>query len=577
MRRFILIDPCLTDPGSHPFQYAIDVLTAAERAGFACEAVVNRGVLDHVAEWPRRFRLAPLLEASGHSKYTAFGELDRLGPHGAPRLRLAVPWAGRHAARRREERIVRFAATIEPVVRGIGADDVVLIATASELEVAGLARAIRATGGSAGAGWHALFHYPLYRGLGPDFPRQERRLDRLRRLLAAAVADAAPARIHVHVTTAELAAQYARLGVGPVGVLPYPVRPVGRETLPVANRPLRIAVLGDARPEKGSQHLAALVERVGDDPELRGRLAFAIQANTGCPATSRKAEDRAVLRSLARLATLARDPGDHARCAVELLPGPLMGAEYEAQLARADATILPYDQRRYRYRCSGVLLESLASGIVPIVTGGGSMARILAGPIRDHVAALLARSRMIATVQYEAIRTAVARPWETTIDPPAAATAVVVSLRWRDEGAAAILAVPATVEVVGETVSRAATMVAADADGRGKIVLPLVRRAGRPGPLRLRIAPADHPAPLDLAAAVLTTIDAGTPAPVGQAGIVAPPDADVAASLVAAVREFVRHADHYVRTAREQAAGFADGHSGRRVVETLLATTVPRE
>jgi len=144
MRRFILIDPCLTDAGSHPFQYAIDVLTAAENAGFACEAVGHRDFDPQLARWPARFPLANVLDFSGYSKYTAFGELDRLAPDGFPRLRLAAPWAARHADRRRQERIAAFAGTIGPIVRGVAAGDVVLLATASELEFAGLSRAVHA-------------------------------------------------------------------------------------------------------------------------------------------------------------------------------------------------------------------------------------------------------------------------------------------------------------------------------------------------------------------------------------------------------------------------------------------------
>ncbi len=549
------------------------MLTAAERGGFACEAVVNRGFAARPGDWPERFRVEAVLDVPGHSKYTAFGELDRLAPDGSPRLRPALPWAAGHAVRRRRERIAAFAHALAPVVRRATAGDIVLLATASELDVAGLAAAIDAGRAAAGVGWHALFHYPLYRGLLPDFPRQERRLDRLRQLLAEALARTAPARIHIHVTTAELQAHYTRLGVAPIHVLPYPVRAAARDGRAVSDRPLRIVTLGDARPEKGSHHLASLVERTNVDAALAGKVTFAIQANCGCPPNSWKAADRAVRTALGRLATLAQGPSPPAAAvsSVELLPGPIMGTAYEAALAAADATILPYDQRRYHARCSGVLLESLSSGVVPIVTGGGSMGRLLADPIRAHVASLLGQAAILSQERHGPLRAGRAQPWETQFHRPSGATAVVVALQWRVAGHEALLAVPARVELAGSGPNRSAALVAADPQGRESSALLPLPRLPAAGPLRLRVSPVDHPTPLELAQVTVTTIDAGPQPPVGAVGIVIPPSDDLVAGLVAALHELVRHADHYRSSAARLAPMVAERHRGDRVVAALAA------
>jgi len=372
------------------------------------------------------------------------------------------------------------------------------------------------------------------------------------------------------VTTPELAAQYTRLGVAGVQVLPYPVRAVARVG---GGQPLRVAVLGDARPEKGSHLLAALVERVSEEPELCGSLVFTIQSNTARPPRSRSSADQAVIRSLRRLAELASASAEsgHGDCRVELLPGPLAGGVYESQLARADATILPYDQDRYRYRCSGVFLESLASGVVPIVPGGGSLGRMLDPPIRRHIEALLARSRTIAAGSHGPFRTSTSRPWETMIEVPANATAVVASLRWSAPDAPALCGTPVTIELEGIGTDRASALVATDADGRGpKAVLPCRGFTGR-GPVLVRVTPAHRAARGAIAELVVRVIDSGEPPPVGAVGIVIPPHPDPIESLLQALRELVRHTDHYRRTAREQAAEVATRFSGERVVEALLA------
>jgi hypothetical protein len=577
MRRFILIDPCLGDLGSHPYHYCRAVLDAADRGGFVCEAVVPRGLRVGAGAWPERIGLHPILDVPGYSKYTAFGELDTLGADGRPRFRIVPPWAAGHADRRRRAHVEAVARALEPVVARAAPGDVVLLATASELDVVGLARAIRGAGGAPGVGWHALFHFPLYRGLWPDFPRQEPRVDRVRRLLAEALATAAPVPIHFHVTTEELAAQYARLGEAPVGVLPYPVRAVDRRPSLDAGRPLRVAALGDARPEKGSQHLAAVVERVASDPVLAGRVGFAIQTNRGFSLRRPTPGDLAVKHALERLASLERS-GSGSNPGVDLLPGPLVGEAYESQVAAADALLLAYDPERYRTRCSSVLLETLASGAVPIVIGGGSMARMLAGPVRRHVESLLERSRRLRTTRHGPARAVHSHAWEMPIDAPPGTTAVVVSLRWQATGPAAILAVPAAVELVVDGTVTAAALVAADETGAAvAAVLPLDPASIRRGPPRLRVGPVEPRHALECAEVSVAAIDSGDRPPVGAVGIVVPPGADLVDGILHSLRELVLHAGHYAATAREHATEARRRFCGERVVEALLATDVGRE
>ena len=567
MRRLILIDPCLADIGSHPYQCCVDLFAAAERAGLSCEAVSHRGFRPNASQWPRHRRLEPLLDSIGHSKYTAFGELDRLDGHGRPRLRIASPWAGRHAERRRAERIEAFARAILPIVRGVSPGDIVLLATASELDVAGLARAVREAGGPTGASWHAQFHYPLYRGFLEDFPRQERRLDRVRRLLTQAIREAAPHRLHLHVTTDELAAQYRRLGVSEVTVLPYPVRAVARGARTAGVT--RIAALGDARPEKNSHLLADIVERAAADPRLAGRVTFAVQSNFGFPERSTAARDRAVRRSIERLRA-RRDAG------VELLGGPLVAEPYVAELARADAMLLAYDQDRYRCRCSGVTLEAVASGIVPIVTGGGSMARLLADPIRRHAEAVVERGRADADAStpfsMDGRTVRAGRPWPIPIEPPAGDASVVARLTWRAVGDDAYHVPAAVVSLAVDGLPRRSTVLQADPGGRDVAAVFACPRGARARPAHLVIAPAGSAAAVDLASVSVTVVEAGQPTPRSAAGIVVAPGGDLVEDVVESVRELDTHAEHYRRSAERHARETAAAFSGDRLVEALLAT-----
>ena len=86
-------------------------------------------------------------------------------------------------------------------------------AVASELEAIGLARAIAAARPPHGVGWHVQFHFPIFRGFAPDYPRQERRFTAACDALRVAAAAAAPHAITYHATTDDLAAEYERVTI----------------------------------------------------------------------------------------------------------------------------------------------------------------------------------------------------------------------------------------------------------------------------------------------------------------------------------------------------------------------------
>ena len=140
--RLILVDPCLDGAGSHPWQYAVAVLGAARRRGWACELVCRstaRLPADAAVDW----RVWPVLRFPGHSKLTAFAELDRLKADGQPRWQ--PPWDGWSRSLRRRRRVAAFAADLTPAIASLAPGDRVLVATASELDAVGLAQAMHAT------------------------------------------------------------------------------------------------------------------------------------------------------------------------------------------------------------------------------------------------------------------------------------------------------------------------------------------------------------------------------------------------------------------------------------------------
>ena len=562
--KLILVDPCLDGAGSHPWQYAVAVLGAAQRRGFACELVCRstaRLPADAAADW----RVWPVLRFPGHSKLTAFAELDRLKADG--RSRWQPPWETWSRSRQRRIRVAAFAADLAPTIASLAPGDRVLVATASELDALGLAQSIHATRPPAGIGWHLQFHGPILApnpaaSAGPDG-----RISRVRSLLDEAIRLAAPHRLHFHTPTEELAAEWSLVGAAPISVLPYPVDlpaapSAARLLRPAAGRRLRIAMLGDARSEKNSQIAPALIDEIAAIRPLRNRLQFAIQTNPGFHLRSRRPTDVAVRQALEAIENLAHRAPE----LVEPLAGPLTSAAYHHQLAAADALLLPYDQRRYRHRCSAVLLEALAAGKVGIFTGGGWMARRLQPALRAHVAWLdgLYPQAAVETIAVDAMPAGGVLTLPVAA-PPGAGLAV-VEVTWRTLGPPALLDPPLTL-TLGRAATPSSAILQADSSGAAvPVVFRLDHVAPTAGPTTLTLATPAHHQAVALSGLRVRWLHGGHAAPLGNVGIVIA-GADGTAE---AIEELVSHADHYLAGAARAAVALRQAHAPEAVLEGLL-------
>ena len=363
MARFILIDGSLRDGRGHHDSYARRILQSAERFGYGIVLAPNRGY--SAAPLPAAWRCEPLFEHSVYDDPLLMPDWGATVPRGAGLwLRnISERWQTlRHTGRRK--RIVRshaegFCALFDRVHPRPG--DQVFLAAASELVVAGLAAAARRDARMALVDWHAMFHFNNLIGRPEEHAAQTHRKARLARVLSAARDALGSARLHVYATTAELAAELSAHGVGSVREIGYPIddalRTCGRhERRP---GPLRITFAGDARVEKGFQHLPAIVDAVLSDGELAPRVQFVMQANFAFRLPCRRRN----LPVVAAREALER----HGESKVVLLRDPRDEAAYRRLILDADLIMLPYDARHYYARCSGVLVEALSAGIPVIV------------------------------------------------------------------------------------------------------------------------------------------------------------------------------------------------------------------
>ena len=556
VRKFVLVDHSLRRLGGHHYPYACSVLEAAERAGFQPVLATHRAFRERDAV-PSGWRLHALFRRESYSRYTldiqalagdATGR-GRAGPRGdAWWSRIGEAFArrarARHAATFAADCARLFA--LEPV----GDGDVVLFATTSELDLAGLADwlAMRAppAGAARGPDWHAQFHFGLYGGRDPGYARQQAGTARLHAVFVRALAQARGHRLHFHCTTPQLAAQYDTLGIARFGVLPYPVHEhFAPRALPAPPAPVRIACLGHSRREKGYTQLPALLRALWPQWLAPGGVRLVLQTHRG---KQRRAFD-------ALLARLGQSTAPAPSVVpIEYAGFPLPLDDYVQLLRGSDLGLLLYDATRYYARCSGVLLEMLCAG-VPVLVPAGSWLAEQVEPVNqlwlDDCAATLGPVQSAGDI--------------LAVDVPPGTRSLLLSFAWE------VPAAPGRylrVRVSGDKGAFLTRILGARTDGRAVRLLVDIPAGATRIALELDAAWQQAAAPPARLQGWQTS-----PArlPAGRIGLTLAAEA----GLAPAVEDLLAHHAHFQSGARELAPLFRQRHSAGRVVEALLAATMP--
>lgn len=258
--------------------------------------------------------------------------------------------AWREHARRAERTDVDRSTGAALLRLGLSGDDMVLMTTMNEAELAGALDIVKRRPELARAHWHFVFREPLFLeehssyvvGQGQRALRVA--LTRARALLGD--------RAHFWTDTLELSEQYEALGVYPFGTLPIAMPDEifdFAEDRVDETTPCVFGYLGDARPEKGFVELPAVVEAlaVGD---VRPDVRFLVQTNYNVPGGIRAT----------RSARLRLEHMDN--FGVRTIDKPQDGDEYLAAVRACDALLVAYTSPLYFAGSSGILAEALAAG-----------------------------------------------------------------------------------------------------------------------------------------------------------------------------------------------------------------------
>lgn len=300
----------------------------------------------------------PLVRQALHTLFHDLADLAQIPAYFVARRQRILEWLREFRSLR------RFAADTAALFRRIplAEDDLVFIPTISVVEMMGLRLFLDRHPALPPVSWHLLFRRDLYRGREADYARQDPWVSahgevfrHFQRGLTGRQ------RILFYTDTAELTAQYNRLGAALFHTVPIPH--TRRSGSPHDPPPLRLIYVGDARREKGFHLLPHLVEELWSDYVAPGKIAFRLQSNYNVP----QGEPEAVL-ARAQLETYPPD-------CVELLKNPLTSAQYQELLLSGDINLLLYDPENYYARSSGILVESLAAGMPVIVPAASWLAR----------------------------------------------------------------------------------------------------------------------------------------------------------------------------------------------------------
>lgn len=172
-----------------------------------------------------------------------------------------------------------------------------------------------------------------------------------------------PGKIRFYTDTKDLVRKHNQLSPAIFTQVPIPFR---QEKLKLENfhkgdsnkNFVHIIYLGDARSEKGYQHLPVLVADLWTDYLKPGLAKFTIQSNYNVVGG-----EEVILEAKLKLC-------QYPCSAVELIDHALEPDAYYHLLASADVVVLPYNPINYQ-RTSGVLTEALAAG-KPVVVPQGS-------------------------------------------------------------------------------------------------------------------------------------------------------------------------------------------------------------
>ena len=608
--RFVLVDHSVQRSGGHHLEYAINILHAAEEAGFQPILVTNNRFRDD-GSIPREWTVASRYTSTSYDFLRVMGRTMPPMPSASARHRRAwfSPLRRLVSGARLECMLWLFRRQTRGVLcrlrlqRGEHA----FFASATTIELDAIMQVWRDDPRFHAAQGHVMLHFPLFERRDGSGPSKEGARNRLVRI-ASAVPAMAGMNMHVYATndglveqvrslgkanhTAALCAQIPRTEIAcaeipctevpctevpctefPCTEIPWAVNANGvdaetdtdtdTDKQPISSRAIRIGLPRTKR----SEHGGPLIESIF--AELRAELIDGRRAQLLLLASSLDELPNS-LRAHASFHDTVADACT-STAAIAVVRWPLSIAQYLCLVRATDIRILLYDQQRYYARASGVLVEMLCSGTPVIVLGGNWLSRQFRNEAWRHTDESMSSATAVDAVTREPLpigRCDIASPGLALHVPaaqiPADATHLAITLTWIEPASDHL-----TLHVaVDQGASQWRELLERRASGPQTVIVPLIAGAAA---IDVRMHPPGLNAKVVVGGLALRFIhDARDAIALSAVGLQAA-DAGMVARLL---REACDQYPHYRRSAQAFATRYRDAHFPDAVIRQL--TSRPR-
>jgi hypothetical protein len=607
MARFVLIDHSLQEPGGHNYEYAVDVLEAAEAMGYEPALAANHK-FQAPSELPAHWRVLPVFKFPAHSNYCLHPRGRNRYPHAtdgrrlamtrnhsglAPFLHAGTSWLARvrddlHFGARRV-RMDDFARSCAQLWHGLSLcrEDRVFFPTLFDFDLLGLVRFLKDVPATKHVDWHLQFQFDIFTGRPPQYAKQGETLSRFQSQFSAALAQIPDHRVHFYADTELLADQYNRLGVADFQVLPWPVNRRFREGSERGlNGPLRVTCPGTIRREKGKHEICRLVRALWADFLVPGKIQLLFQ---GRAKDLRRWFPKEALAS----ASFSETGDTCCQAPVVIVRHPLETDDYTRFIRNADVGLFLYDAQRYYARCSGILVEMLSAGVPVIVPAGCWLAEQIYEPVCEHLDELMERGPVVEHRRPELSSLPApetfggqgpademvsfggksrAAVWECAVPEHAAEAIVSFRLCPRAEIGQYVQVEARQEDQIGTLSGRTQTAVLGPRLS-GRPAVWMIHLEGKARRLRLTFANAYSESPLSASPPEFTFLAATDQQPHGfPAGRVGLISAGLE-SLPMLMDDMITHDSYYRRTAADFSSAWRESHDPRRTIETLDANS----
>ncbi len=596
--RFILIDNWLESVGGHNYQYAMEILRAAEGSGYQPVLATARSFAKKKRAVPIEWTCYPVfryawnrthtvgvdgkrtepIDTNGRVLLKKCSDQSRIKPRYKRWTKLLETWD-------RQRRIRAFknaCQTLHDQIR-FKRDDIIFFPSVSEFDFLGLAAFLAANKETQRLDWHIQFHYDIFDGRPPDFNTQLARKECMEQQFSTALNALRTHQLYFYATTPQIADQYNRLQVGSFCPLPYPIScSIGNNLQPrlARKKPLRVTLAGAPRREKGKRDLNQLFDRLHKSNILGNDLQLWMQGNFKKLSRQLLNFDRSHLDHT--------EPSKESDAKIVVVPHPLERNKYIDLIQQTDIGLLPYNNARYHARASGVFIEMLSAGVPVIVTAGSWLAVQLAEPIYRHLENMLAEETRVAgeytwkrTIKNDAPEhnlgldaketnlriSGDSQPSINLIEVPPETRTVIIQFPWQEQRPGYFVQLRTfQLDRSGREVNSPTQMVLSPRES-GKTVSHVIPINPKTNTIRVEISNAYHDKEMVIGTPRISFLQCNAKEiPTGAVGLIASDMHQIPELL----NEMVLHYSHYKESAVAHASTWNFKHSPLRTVEKLV-------